>query len=96
MTSLRIGGVTYFKLAFIVSNATHEIQLCFRERSLINVAPRGEDATGERCKGARVGLVLILGESYPGEEEGEESGEEIDELHLVGVLVFWCGVLKCL
>jgi hypothetical protein len=88
MTSLRIGGVTYFKLAFIVPNATHEIQLCFRKRSLIIVAPRGKDAALEKCKGAGVGPVLILGESYRDEEEDEESGEEIDELHLVGVLVW--------
>jgi hypothetical protein len=69
-------------------NATHEILLRFRIRSLIIVAPRCKDTALERCKDARLGPVLKLGESHRGEEEEEESDEEIDELHLVGVLVW--------
>jgi hypothetical protein len=88
MTSLGIGGVTYFKLAFIVSNATHEIQLRFRKHSLIIVDHAVRTLPERDAKGAGVGPVLILRESHRDEEEDEESGVEIDELHLVGVLVW--------
>jgi hypothetical protein len=48
-----------------------------------------KDGAFKKGQGAGGAPAHILGESHRGEEEDEERGEEIDELHLVGVLVFW-------
>jgi hypothetical protein len=56
--------------------------------SITIVTERMKDGAFKKGQGAGGAPAHILGESHRGEEWDEERGEEIDELHLVGVLVF--------